>query len=69
LFCALFRASTGRRLGAGQIWLRFAQLIREAGIDRLLSIHSLRRTFATRLYEKTATCTLSSASAAAYRRE
>ena len=49
----LFRASTGRRLGARQIQLRFAALCRDAGIDRQLSIHSLRHTFATRLYEKT----------------
>jgi len=50
---ALFRASSGNRLGARQIQLRFAALFREAGIDRQVSIHSLRHTFATRLYEKT----------------
>ena len=50
---ALFRASTDRRLGARQIQLRFAVLCRVAGIDRRVSIHSLRHTFATRLYEKT----------------
>ena len=49
----LFRANTGRRLGARQIQLRFAQRLKDAGIDRPVSIHSLRHTFATRLYEKT----------------
>jgi len=49
----LFRASTGRRLGARQIQLRFAALCRKAGVNRQVSIHSLRHTFATRLYEKT----------------
>jgi integrase/recombinase XerC len=33
--------------------LRFAQRIKETGIDRPVSLHSLRHTFATRLYEKT----------------
>jgi len=49
----LFRASTGRRLGARQIQLRFTALCHEAAIDRQVSVHSLRHTFATRLYEKT----------------
>jgi len=40
-------------LGARQIQLRFAQSLREVEIERSLSIHSLRHTFATRLYEKT----------------
>ena len=49
----LFRTSTGRRLGARQIQLRFAKLFQQADIGGLVSIHSLRHTFATRLYEKT----------------
>ena len=49
----LFRASTGSRLGARQIQLRFAALCQKAGMVRRVSIHSLRHTFATRLYEKT----------------
>jgi len=40
-------------LGARQIQLRFAQSLREVEIERSLSIHSLRHTFATHLYEKT----------------
>ena len=49
----LFQGQSGLRLGARQIQLRFAQLLEDAGIERQVSIHSLRHTFATRLYEKT----------------
>jgi integrase/recombinase XerC len=49
----LFRSQSGRRLGARQIQLRFAALCRKAGITRPVSVHSLRHTFATRLYQKT----------------
>jgi len=49
----LFRSQSGRRLGQRQIQLRFALWFAEAGIDRQISLHSLRHTFATCLYEKT----------------
>jgi len=49
----LFRGNSGDRLGTRQIQLRFANWLQEAAIDRPVSIHSLRHTFATRLYEKT----------------
>ncbi len=49
----LFRGQSGNRLGSRQIQLRFARWFREAGIGRSISLHSLRHTFATRLYEKT----------------
>jgi len=49
----LFRSRWGTRLGPRPIQLRFAALCRKAGIARRVSIHSLRHTFATRLYEKT----------------
>jgi integrase/recombinase XerC len=49
----LFRSQSGRRLGARQVQLRFAQLLEQAGITRKVSVHSLRHTFATRLYHKT----------------
>jgi integrase len=47
----LFRSVHGRRLGARQIQLNFAKWCREAGITA--SVHSLRHTFATRLYHRT----------------
>ena len=47
----LFRSIHGSRLGARQIQLNFAKWCREAGITA--SVHSLRHTFATRLYHKT----------------
>jgi len=47
----LFRSVHGRRLGARQIQLNFAKWCREVGITA--SVHSLRHTFATRLYHKT----------------
>ena len=47
----LFRSVHGRRLGARQIQLNFAKWCREVGVTA--SVHSLRHTFATRLYHKT----------------
>jgi integrase/recombinase XerC len=49
----VFRSKSGRRLGARQIQLNFARWLVQAGITRPFSIHSLRHTFATRLYRKT----------------
>jgi len=49
----LFQSQSGNRLSARQIQFRFARWFQEAGIDRRVSLHSLRHTFATRLYEKT----------------
>jgi integrase/recombinase XerC len=49
----LFRGQSGNRLSARQIQFRFAKWFQEAEIDRQVSLHSLRHTFATRLYEKT----------------
>ena len=49
----LFQGQSGKRLGARQIQQRFARWFGEAGVGRTVSLHSLRHTFATRLYEKT----------------
>jgi integrase/recombinase XerC len=49
----VFRSKSGRRLGARQIQLNFARWLGLAGITRPFSIHSLRHTFATRLYRRT----------------
>jgi integrase/recombinase XerC len=49
----VLRSKSGRRLGARQIQLNFAQWLAQAGITRPFTIHSLRHTFATRLYRKT----------------
>jgi integrase/recombinase XerC len=49
----LFPSRFGSRLTARPIQLWFAKLCRQAGITRSVSIHSLRHTFATRLYHKT----------------
>jgi integrase/recombinase XerC len=49
----VFRSKSGCRLGARQVQLNFARWLAQAGITRPFSIHSLRHTFATRLYRKT----------------
>jgi integrase/recombinase XerC len=49
----LIRGRSGNRLGARAIQLKFTKWVQDAGIDRPATVHSLRHTFATRLYEKT----------------
>jgi len=49
----VFRSKSGRRLGARQVQLNFARWLAQAGISRPFSVHSLRHTFATRLYRRT----------------
>ncbi|GJM43202.1 MAG: tyrosine recombinase XerC [Gemmatimonadota bacterium] len=49
----VFRSSLGRRLSARQAQYRFRELLVSAGIERPVTVHSLRHTFATRLREKT----------------
>jgi integrase/recombinase XerC len=49
----LFLSKSGRRLGARQIQLNFGRWAEGAGIARSVSVHSLRHTFACRLYRKT----------------
>lgn len=51
---ALFPNSKGKRLGARGLEDRFDLWLRWAGLERAdLTVHSLRHTFGTRLYEKT----------------
>lgn len=49
----LFITSTGNRLSARQVQRIVAARIQEAGIDQLVTPHTLRHTFATRLYNRT----------------
>jgi site-specific recombinase XerD len=49
----LFRSRNGGRLGPRQAQLRLKHWLGVAGITKPLSVHSLRRTFAARLYSKT----------------
>ncbi len=50
---SLFLSLRGRRIGARQVELRLAHWLERAGITCRCSVHTLRHTFATRLYEKT----------------
>jgi integrase/recombinase XerC len=49
----IFRSRNGGRLGPRQVQLRLQHWLEVAGITKPLSVHSLRRTFAARLYSKT----------------
>ena len=49
----LFLSNRGRRIGVRQVELRLAHWLHIAGITRRCSVHSLRHTFATCLYEET----------------
>jgi integrase/recombinase XerC len=49
----LFASRAGNRLQARQVQLRFAKWLRAAGIAQDYTVHCLRHTFATRLYEQT----------------
>jgi site-specific recombinase XerD len=50
---AVFTSSRERRLSARQAQYRFGALLAAAGIERAVTVHALRHTFATRLRERT----------------
>jgi len=50
---ALLRSGPDRRIGTRQVQLRFAHWRDQAELDRRYSVHCLRHTFATRLYQQT----------------
>ena len=50
---AIFQSSRGRRLSARQAQYRFRAMLEMARIDRPVTVHALRHTFATRLRERT----------------
>ena len=49
----LFQATSGKRLCARQVQYRISEWIKRAGIEHQASVHTLRHTFATRLYRMT----------------
>jgi site-specific recombinase XerC len=50
---AVFRSSQGRRLSARQAQYRFRLVLALAGIDRPVTVHSLRHRFAVELHKRT----------------
>ena len=50
---AVFRGRGGTRLSPRQAQYRFRKVLAEAAIERPMTVHSLRHTFATRLQERT----------------
>ncbi|HEY3377652.1 MAG TPA: tyrosine-type recombinase/integrase [Armatimonadota bacterium] len=50
---ALFISQRGTRLSPRQVGYRFAHWLCEAGIEKAITPHGLRHTFATRLYSRT----------------
>jgi integrase/recombinase XerC len=50
---ALFISQRGTRISPRQVGYRFAHWLQEAGIEKDISPHGLRHTFATRLYSRT----------------
>jgi integrase/recombinase XerC len=48
-----FLSVRGKRIGSRQVQLRLEHWLRHAGITRRCTVHTLRHSFATRLYEKT----------------
>ncbi len=49
----LFPSTRGKRIGSRQVQIRLEYWLKEAGVTRPCTVHTLRHTFATRLYEKT----------------
>lgn len=49
----LFESAPGRRISTRQVQIRFENWFKRAGLDERLTVHSLRHTFATRLFGKT----------------
>jgi integrase/recombinase XerC len=50
---ALFRSGRGGRIGTRQVQMRFTRWRDRAGLGTVYTVHCLRHTFATRLYQQT----------------